>query len=83
MKSGEVDASHVAQQLQGGADVFAETARGIRNVRFFPIIVYLRGIGSIEYKAIGVLSVRFRGRKYSVIPAKSGASLDETIRSVS
>ena len=67
LKSGGVDASEVAEQLQCGADfadLFVPETDG--DIPFLPVLVHGRSIHPKQRKTLNRVKIRFRGRDLTI-----------------
>ncbi len=72
LKSGGVDASRVAQQLQTGADFINRFVPVETSLACRPILIHRRGLDRTERKTLNRAKVRFRGRDLTIVTARCG-----------
>jgi hypothetical protein len=82
LKSGQVDATVVRNQLQGGADVIDYLVEDLRPIDFFPIVASNR-MRNIERRALSRFRIRFRGTPYRPIVAGCGSQLAQLVEKYS
>ena len=72
LKSGDVDASGVAKQLQRGAGYVDEVAPAGSDTVCLPILFHGNGIHPQQRKVLNRAKVRFRGRSLTIKTARCG-----------
>jgi hypothetical protein len=78
LKSGRLDASLAADQLQGGAYETEGMLTGI-DVEFFPIVLCGRGVHAAETKVLGARKIRFRGVSHPIIKKRCASRLRDIL----
>lgn len=79
LKSGRLDASLAADQLQGGAHETAGMLAGIDDVEFFPIVLCGKGVHAAETKVLGARKIRFRGMSHPIIKKRCASRLRDIL----
>jgi len=72
LKSGGVDASKAAQQLQTGADFAHRFAPPGARLKCRPILIHDRSLDRQERKTLNRAKIRFRGRHLTIVTARCG-----------
>ena len=72
LKSGGVDASAVARQLQTGADFVDRFVPVETSLTCRPILIHGRGLDRTQRKTLNRAKVRFRGRDLTIVTARCG-----------
>ena len=72
LKSGSVDASHVAEQLQAGAEFAAKVVSTASDPTFRPILFHGQGLHPKQRKDINRAKVRIQGVEVSIKTARCG-----------
>ena len=70
LKSGDVDASEAARQLQGGAAFAERVGRPPSNAICRPVLLHGKGLHPAQRKTLGRNKVVFQGRKLTVKTAR-------------
>jgi hypothetical protein len=72
LKSMPAHSRRITVQLQGGADIFSlQTLEG----NFVAILVHARGLSANERKVLSRCRVKFKGKKYPIVPLRSSTEL--------
>lgn len=72
LKSGGVDASKAAQQLQTGADFVHRFVPSAARLKCRPILIHRRSLDRQERKTLNRAKIRFRGQHLTIATARCG-----------
>jgi hypothetical protein len=75
LKSGDIDVSHVRDQLQYGANIIDDLLKAVKQVTFLPVLVH-GPFRPQERRMLERQRILFRGTSYGIFALKSGGSID-------